>query len=100
MPPRSLSHGFIGRPLSTADAPHQTLGKAIGWAVFEGITANRQPSETLTMVVSQFMPPKRWHNALHMCTADVLRQESLTRHGVVVTDVPHPVHKEQKEQNT
>src|SRR5512145_615060 len=33
-PPRSLSHWFIGRPLSTADAPHQTIGKRIGLAVF------------------------------------------------------------------
>jgi amino acid transporter len=33
-PPRSLSHWFIGHPLSTADAPHQTIGKAIGLAVF------------------------------------------------------------------
>src|SRR5512141_1302811 len=33
-PPRSLSSWFIGRPLSTADAPHQTIGKAIGLAVF------------------------------------------------------------------
>src|SRR5512139_3596965 len=33
-PPRSLGSWFIGRPLSTADAPHQTIGKAIGLAVF------------------------------------------------------------------
>lgn len=33
-PPRSLSHWMIGRPLSTADAPHQTIGKAVGLAVF------------------------------------------------------------------
>src|SRR5258705_12031051 len=33
-PPRSLSHWFIGRPLSTADAGHQTIGKAVGLAVF------------------------------------------------------------------
>src|SRR6266508_2663616 len=33
-PPRSLSHWLIGRPLMTADAPHQTIGKAIGLAVF------------------------------------------------------------------
>src|ERR671913_218863 len=33
-PPRSLRHWFIGRPLSTADAPHQTIGKLIGLAVF------------------------------------------------------------------
>ena len=33
-PPWSLLSWFIGRPLSTADAPHQTIGKAIGLAVF------------------------------------------------------------------
>lgn len=33
-PPWSLSSWLIGRPLSTADAPHQTIGKAIGLAVF------------------------------------------------------------------
>lgn len=33
-PPRTLSSWFIGLPLSTADAPHQTIGKAIGLAVF------------------------------------------------------------------
>src|SRR6266511_1279239 len=34
MPPRSLTHWLIGRPLMTADAPHQTIGKAVGLAVF------------------------------------------------------------------
>src|SRR4026209_1815845 len=33
-PPRSLSHWLNGRPLSTADAPHQTIGKGVGLAVF------------------------------------------------------------------
>ncbi len=33
-PPRSLSTWLIGRPLSTADAPHQTIGKLVGLAVF------------------------------------------------------------------
>lgn len=33
-PPRRLSSWLIGRPLSTADAPHQTIGKVIGLAVF------------------------------------------------------------------
>lgn len=30
----SLGHWLIGRPLSTADAPHQTIGKVVGLAVF------------------------------------------------------------------
>jgi amino acid transporter len=33
-PPRTIGHFFIGRPLQTADAPHQTIGKAVGLAVF------------------------------------------------------------------
>src|SRR5512137_1589274 len=33
-PPRSFSNWLIGRPLQTADAPHQTIGKAVGLAVF------------------------------------------------------------------
>ncbi len=33
-PGRSISSWLIGRPLSTADAPHQTIGKFIGLAVF------------------------------------------------------------------
>lgn len=33
-PPRTLRSWMIGRPLSTADAPHQTIGKAVGLAVF------------------------------------------------------------------
>lgn len=33
-PPRDWRAWLIGRPLPTADAPHQTIGKAIGLAVF------------------------------------------------------------------
>src|SRR5215211_7713782 len=33
-PPRTLRSWLIGYPLSTAEAPHQTIGKAIGLAVF------------------------------------------------------------------
>ncbi len=33
-PHRSWTHWLIGRPLQTADAPHETIGKAVGLAVF------------------------------------------------------------------
>src|SRR5215204_1159866 len=33
-PPRTLRSWLIGRPLSTADAGHQTIGKVVGLAVF------------------------------------------------------------------
>ena len=58
------------------------------------ILESRQPNETITIVVPQFIPSKRWHNALHMRTADFLRQELLSKPGVVVTDVPYQVYKD------
>ena len=33
-PPKNWRQWFIGRPLQTADMPHQTIGKAVGLAVF------------------------------------------------------------------
>jgi hypothetical protein len=63
----------------------------------EEIIDKRQSNETITVVVPQFIPSRRWHNALHMRTANVLRQELLSKHGVVVTDVPYHVYKEEKE---
>jgi len=63
----------------------------------EDIVDNNQPNETITVVVPQFMPSRRWHYALHMRAADVLRQELLSKHGVVVTDVPYHVHRELEE---
>jgi len=33
-PPHTWHSRLIGRPLPTADAPHQTIGKIIGLAVF------------------------------------------------------------------
>jgi hypothetical protein len=63
----------------------------------EEILKSRQPNETITIVVPQFIPSRRWHNALHMRTADFLRQELLSKPGVVVTDVPYHVYPEEKE---
>jgi hypothetical protein len=64
----------------------------------EEIIASRQPNETITIVVPQFIPSKRWHNALHMRTANFLRQELLSKPGVVVTDVPYQVSAEEEKE--
>jgi hypothetical protein len=64
----------------------------------EEIIDNRQPNETITIVVPQFIPSKRWHHALHMRTANVLRQELLSKPGVVVTDVPYHVYNEEEKE--
>jgi amino acid transporter len=64
----------------------------------EEILESRQPNETITIVVPQFIPSKRWHHALHMRTANFLRQELLSRPGVVVTDVPYHVYNVQEKE--
>ena len=85
-----------GTRLIILDSPFRLLVEPL-LAYIEDIVKSRQPNETITIVVPQFRPSKRWHQALHMRTADVLRQELLSTHGVVVTDVPYHVHKELKE---
>jgi amino acid transporter len=85
-----------GTRLVILDSPFRLFVEPL-LVYLEDIIEHRQPNETITIVVPQFMPSKRWHHALHMRTAEVLRQELLSKHGVVVTDVPYHVHAEKKE---
>jgi amino acid transporter len=80
-----------GTRLVILDSPFRLFVEPL-LVYIEDIIDQRQPNETVTVVVPQFIPSKRWHNTLHMRTADVLRQELLSRHGVVVTDIPYHVH--------
>jgi amino acid transporter len=52
------------------------------------IAERRQPNETITIVVPQFVPGRWWHNFLHNQTAIMLRLALLFRRGIVITDVP------------
>jgi amino acid transporter len=85
-----------GTRLVILDSPYRLFIEPLLEYV-EEIIDTRQPNETITIVVPQFIPSKRWHNALHMRAADLLRQELLSKHGVMVTDVPYHGHKEEKE---
>jgi amino acid transporter len=54
-PRRSWRTWLIGRPLPTADAPHQTVGKAMGLAVFAGDALSSiayAPQETLVILAA------------------------------------------------
>lgn len=54
-PPRSWRTWLIGRPLPTADAPHQTIGKAVGLAVFGADALSSiayAPQETLVILAA------------------------------------------------
>jgi hypothetical protein len=80
-----------GTRLVILDSPYRLFVEPL-LEYLVGVIDNRQPNETITVVVPQFIPSKRWHNVLHMQTANVLRSELLNKHGVVVTDVPYHVH--------
>jgi amino acid transporter len=80
-----------GTRLVILDSPYRLFVEPL-LDYLKGIIDQRQPNETITIVVPQFIPSKRWHNVLHMRTADVLRTELLSKHGIVVTDVPYHVH--------
>ncbi len=51
VPPKSWRTLLIGRPLSTADAPHQTIGKAVGLAVFASDALSSTAYATQEMLV-------------------------------------------------
>lgn len=50
-PRRSFQSWFIGRPLPTADAPHQTIGKLVGLAVFASDALSSTAYATQEMLV-------------------------------------------------
>ncbi len=77
-----------GTRLVILDSPYRLFIEPL-LLYLQGIIDARQPNETITIVVPQFIPTKTWHNALHMRTADLLRKELLSKSGVVVTDVPY-----------
>jgi len=53
-PRRSWVSWLIGRPLPTADAPHQTIGKAVGLAVFasDALSSTAYASQEILMVLA------------------------------------------------
>jgi amino acid transporter len=57
----------------------------------EDLDEQRQPNDTITVVVPQFIPKRWYHNLLHTQTAFMLRLVLLFRPGIVVTDVPYQV---------
>jgi amino acid transporter len=53
-PPRSLRTWLLGRPLSTADAPHQTIGKRVGLAVFasDALSSTAYATQEILVILS------------------------------------------------
>jgi hypothetical protein len=76
-----------GARLVILDSPYRLLLEPLLQYIAE-IAAQRQPNETITIVLPQFVPGRWWHNFLHNQTAIMLRLALLYRRGIVITDVP------------
>ena len=53
-PPRTWRSWLIGRPLSTADAAHETIGKRVGLAVFasDALSSNAYATQEILVILS------------------------------------------------
>lgn len=56
------------------------------------ISDQRQPGETITVVVPEFVSENKITSMLHTNTANILREQLKLQHGVVITNVPYHVH--------
>jgi hypothetical protein len=79
-----------GVRLVVLDSPYRLLLEPLSDYIRE-MAAVRQPGETITIVVPQFVPQSRWQELLHMQTASLLRMMFLFKRGIVITDVPYHV---------
>ena len=77
-----------GVRLVVLDSPYRLFLEPLV-SYIEDIAAHRQPNETITIVVPQFVPRHRWHNLVHSHAATWLRMVLLFKPGIVITDVPY-----------
>ena len=85
-----------GVRLVIQDSPYRLLIEPLLDYIDE-VDAQRQPNETITVVVPQFVPEQRWQKFLHTQAADVFRAAFLKRPGIVITDVPYVLKQEPEE---
>jgi amino acid transporter len=79
-----------GTRLVILDSPYRLFMEPLLDYIDE-ILSSRQPNETITIVVPQFVPGKKIYKALHMQTAEILRRELLATPEVVITEVPYQI---------
>jgi hypothetical protein len=56
------------------------------------VVRQRQPGETITIVVPEFVSNHRLASPLHMNTAELLRDQFKRQHGIVIMSVPYHLH--------
>jgi hypothetical protein len=77
-----------GVRLVILDSPYRLLLEPLMDYIAE-VARGRQPNETITVVVPEFVTRHAWENLLHTQTALTLRFAFRTMPGVVITTVPY-----------
>jgi amino acid transporter len=75
------------------DSPYRLFIEPILGYISE-IAEKRQPGETITIVVPEFVSGNRFSSVLHTNAANILRKQLKNQHGIVITNVPYHVHEE------
>jgi amino acid transporter len=73
------------------DSPYRLFIEPI-LAYIADVARQRQPGETITIVVPEFVSDSQLTAALHTNTADLLRSQLKRMHGIVIINVPYHVH--------
>lgn len=73
------------------DSPYRLFIEPI-LGYISDVAEQRQPGETITIVVPEFVSDSRITATLHTNTAELLRSQLKNQHGIVITNVPYHVH--------
>lgn len=87
-----------GVRLVVLDSPYRLLHEPLMDYIAE-LARNRQPNETITVVVPEFVPSHWWQNLMHTQAALTLRFAFRSVPGVVIMDVPYQVNPGSLEEN-
>jgi hypothetical protein len=79
-----------GIRLVILDSPYRMLIEPV-LSYIEEVSRLRQPNETITIVVPQFVPKRWYHNLLHTQAAFWLRMALIFKPGIVITEIPYQV---------
>ncbi len=75
------------------DSPYRLFVEPI-LGYISDIAEQRQPGETITIVVPEFVSDNRVTATLHTNTAEILRSQLKHLHDIVITNVPYHVHED------
>ncbi|HCK64998.1 MAG TPA: permease [Anaerolineae bacterium] len=80
-----------GTRLVMLDSPYRLFVEPL-LKYISDIAEQRQPGETITIVVPEFVSDNKLTGTLHTNTASILRDQLKLQHGIVITNVPYHVH--------